>query len=67
MEEDGQKHIVLGFKKEAYGCYEKKEMCFKKKNESAHCKLNEMYASEAIEKGRELKGMESEANDTRVF
>lgn len=27
MLEDGQKHIVHGFKKKAYGCYEK-EMCF---------------------------------------
>lgn len=70
MEEDGQKHIVRGFKKEAYGCYEKRNVLFKKKekNESTRwCSLNEMYASRAIEKKQELKGMESEANDTRVF
>lgn len=70
MEEDGQNHIVCGFKKEAYGCYEKKRNVLLKaeKNESAcWCTLNEMYASGAIEKTQELKGMESEANDTRVF
>lgn len=69
MEEDGQKHIVRGFKKEAYGCYEKRNVLLEEeKNESARwCTLNEMYASGAIEKKRELKGMESEANDTRVF
>lgn len=39
MEEDGQKHIVCGFKKEAYGCYEKKKkenvLLEEEKNESA--------------------------------
>lgn len=36
-EEDGQNHIVRGFKKEAYGCYEKKRNVLLKaeKNESA--------------------------------
>lgn len=35
-EEDGQKHIVRGFKKEAYGCYEKSNVLKKEeKNESA--------------------------------
>ena len=71
MKADGQNHIVHGFKKEAYGCYEKKKKkcAFKaEKNESAcWCSLNEMYASGAIEKKQELKGMESEANDTQVF
>lgn len=68
-EEDGQKHIVRGFKKGAYGCYEKRNVLLEgEKNESAcWCTLNEMYASGAIEKKQELKGMESEANDTRVF
>lgn len=35
-EEDGQKHIVRGFKKEAYGCYEKRNVLLEgEKNESA--------------------------------
>lgn len=35
-EEDGQKHIVRGFKKEAYGCHEKRTVLLKEeKNESA--------------------------------
>lgn len=47
-----------------------KKKCFGKgeKNESARwCTLNETYASGAIEKTRELKGMEFEANDTQEF
>lgn len=37
MEEDGQNHIVRGFKKKAYGCYENKRNVLLKaeKNESA--------------------------------
>lgn len=38
VEEDGQNHIVCGFKKEAYGCYEKKKrnvLLKAEKNESA--------------------------------
>lgn len=31
------------------------------------CTLNKMCVSEAIEKKQELKGIESEANDIRVF